>query len=72
MSGPAAFHSTPLLPRPTAKVGLGAQPADLSPGEQRPARDLWRAVTLIALVAVVLGIVGIEALWHYFPACSWN
>jgi len=36
------------------------------------ARDLWRAITLIALVAAVLGIVGIEALWRYFPGCSWN
>jgi hypothetical protein len=34
------------------------------------ARDLWRVATLIALVAAVLGIVGIEAFWHYFPACS--
>jgi hypothetical protein len=36
------------------------------------ARDLWRAITLIAFVAAVLGIVDIEALWRYFPACSWN
>jgi hypothetical protein len=34
------------------------------------ARDLWRAATLIALVAAVLGIVGIEALWRYFPCNS--
>jgi hypothetical protein len=33
------------------------------------ARDLWRTATLIALVAAVLGIVGIEAFWHYFPKC---
>jgi hypothetical protein len=31
--------------------------------------DLWRAATLIALVAAVPGIVGIEAFWHYFPKC---
>ena len=34
------------------------------------ARDLWRAATPIALVAAVLGIVGIEAFWHYFLACG--
>jgi hypothetical protein len=34
------------------------------------ARDLWRATPLIALVAAVLGIVGIEALWRYFPCGS--
>jgi hypothetical protein len=34
------------------------------------AADLWRATLLIAFVAAVLGIVGIEALWHYFPAYS--
>jgi hypothetical protein len=34
------------------------------------AADLWRAAMLIAFVAAVLDIVGIEALWHYFPACS--
>jgi hypothetical protein len=34
------------------------------------AADLWRATLLIAFVAAVLGIVGIEALWRYFPACS--
>jgi hypothetical protein len=32
--------------------------------------DLWRATLLITFVAAVLGIVGIEALWHYFPACG--
>jgi hypothetical protein len=34
------------------------------------ARDLWRVATLIALVAAVLGIVGIEAFWRYFPCGS--
>jgi len=34
------------------------------------AADLWRAAVLIAFVAAVLGIVGIEALWRCFPACS--
>ena len=34
------------------------------------ARDLWRAITLIALVAAVLGIVVIEAFWRYFPCNS--
>jgi len=32
-------------------------------------RDLWRAATLIAFVSAVLGIVGIEAFYRYFP-CS--
>jgi hypothetical protein len=36
------------------------------------ARDLWRVAMLIAFVSAVLGIVGIEAFWHYFPACGWN
>jgi hypothetical protein len=31
------------------------------------ASDLCRAGVLIALVAAVLGIVGIEAFWRYFP-----
>jgi hypothetical protein len=34
------------------------------------ASDLWRAITLIELVAGVLGIVGIEAWWRYFPCNS--
>ena len=34
------------------------------------AADLWRATLLIAFVAAVLGIVGIEGLWRDFPACS--
>jgi hypothetical protein len=34
------------------------------------AADLWRPMLLIAFVAAVLGIVGIEAFWRYFPACS--
>jgi hypothetical protein len=34
------------------------------------AADLWRATMLIAFVAAVLGIVGIEALWRYLAACS--
>jgi fatty-acid desaturase len=34
------------------------------------ASDLWLATLLIAFVAAVLGIVGIEAFWHYFPACG--
>jgi hypothetical protein len=34
------------------------------------ARDLWWAATLIAFVSAVLGIVGIEAFWHYFPGCG--
>lgn len=34
------------------------------------ARDLWRVITLIGLVAAVLGIVGIEAFWRYFPCNS--
>ena len=34
------------------------------------AADLWRATLLIAFVAAVLGIVGIEAFWRYFPACG--
>jgi hypothetical protein len=34
------------------------------------AADFWRATLLIAFVAAVLGIVGIEAFWHYFPACG--
>jgi hypothetical protein len=34
------------------------------------AAGLWRATMSIAFVAAVLGIVGIEALWRYFPACS--
>jgi hypothetical protein len=34
------------------------------------ASDLWRAAMLIAFLAAVLGIVGIEALWHYFPKCG--
>jgi hypothetical protein len=34
------------------------------------AADLLRATLLIAFVAAVLGIVGIEAFWRYFPACG--
>ena len=34
------------------------------------AADLWRATLLIAFVSAVLGIVGIEAFWRYFPACG--
>jgi hypothetical protein len=34
------------------------------------ARDLWRAITLIALVVAVLGIVRIEAFRRYFPCNS--
>jgi hypothetical protein len=34
------------------------------------ASDLCRAAVLIALVAAVLGIVGIEAFWRYFPCSS--
>ena len=31
------------------------------------ARDLWRAAMLIGFIGAVLGIVGIEAFWRYFP-----
>lgn len=34
------------------------------------ASDLWRAAVLIGLIGAVLGIVGIEALWRYFPTCG--
>jgi hypothetical protein len=34
------------------------------------ARDLWRAAMLIGFVSAVLGIVGIEAFWRYFPCSS--
>ena len=30
------------------------------------AQDLWRAATLIGLIGAAIGIVGIEAFWHYF------
>jgi hypothetical protein len=33
-------------------------------------QQLAKFALLITFVAAVLGIVGIEALWHYFPACS--
>jgi hypothetical protein len=32
--------------------------------------DLARATLLIAFVAAVLGIGGIEAFWRHFPACG--
>jgi hypothetical protein len=31
------------------------------------ARDLWRVAMLIGFIGAVLGIVGIETLWRYFP-----
>jgi len=34
------------------------------------AADLWRAAVLIGLIGAVLGIVGIEIIWRYFPACG--
>jgi hypothetical protein len=34
------------------------------------AADLWRAAMLIGLIGAILGIVGIEAFWRYFPACG--
>jgi hypothetical protein len=33
-------------------------------------KELAKMVLLIAFVSAVLGIVGIEAFWRYFPACS--
>jgi len=37
------------------------------------ASDVWRVATLVALVATVLGIAGIEAFWRYFPcAPAWR
>ena len=34
------------------------------------ASDLWRLASLIGLIGGVLGIVGIEWLWHHLPACG--
>jgi hypothetical protein len=33
-------------------------------------KELAKMALLIAFVSAVLGIVGIEAFWHYFPACG--
>jgi hypothetical protein len=33
-------------------------------------QQLAKFALLITFVAAVLGIVGIEALWHYFPVCG--
>jgi hypothetical protein len=35
-------------------------------------QQLAKLALLLTFVAAVLGIVGIEALWHYFPACGSN
>jgi polyferredoxin len=34
------------------------------------ASDLWRVASLIGLIGSVVGIVGIEWLWHHLPACG--
>ena len=33
-------------------------------------KELAKMALLIAFVSAVLGIVGIEAFWRYFPACG--
>jgi len=33
-------------------------------------KELAKMPPLIAFVSAVLGIVGIEAFWRYFPACG--
>lgn len=58
-----------------ARTDFAAIESDLEPIYARraplPARaDLPRATLLIAFVAVVLGIDGIEAFWRHFPACG--
>ena len=34
------------------------------------ARDLWRAAMLFLFIGAVLGIVGIDTFWRYFPCRS--
>jgi hypothetical protein len=58
-----------------ARIDFAAIEDDLEFSMQRISRpptaaDLWRGTLLIAFVAAVLGIVGIEAFWRYVPACD--
>ena len=75
MNRPRSLADLALREAEQARTDFAAIESDLEFLMQRIAQlptaaDLWRATLLIAFVAAVLGIVGIEGLWRDFPACS--